>query len=104
MSTPPSIPVTVWLKPETRRAFATRGAVTGTDVGTVLARLADLAVEEKIKSAPKRRWTRVTAEHIATAREMAREGRSQKQIAHELGISQAAVHNHWQRIIAGTSR
>lgn len=86
-SNSPCVPVRSMLRPSTYRALAPIAEQRGTDVGGLLALLADRSIAPKPKPEPKpRRYFRATQEQLDTVRRMNREGATDGEIADALGI------------------
>lgn len=86
----PCVPVRSLLRPSTYRALAPIAEARGTDVGGLLALLADRSITPKPATAkrrgPARQYLRATQEQLDTVRRMNRDGATDGEIAAALGI------------------
>lgn len=83
----PCVPVRSLLRPSTYRALAPIAEQRGTDVGGLLALLADRSIAPKPQPEPTpRRYFRATQEQLDAVRRMNRDGDTDAEIAEALGI------------------
>lgn len=93
------VPVKVWLPASTFKVWHRRASAEHVEVSVLLTHHAMTAARRTTRE--KRRYTRFDEARLARARDCARDGWTQAQIAAEVGVSLGTLKNHWQEIIQG---
>jgi len=99
----PYVIVPVRVHPDIYDVWRRTAAERGTEVGSLIARLAEGAVKRPTSpppanGKPRRTWVPMNDERIGYARRLAELGYSQPEIAKTIGVSRSSLANHWHKI------